>query len=54
MVASTSHDPPVGVSEEARVWVKEDEKAAHYRWVNKGCPLKEQVSGRVTKNMQGQ
>ena len=53
MVATSTHDPPAGVSDKAKVWIREDEKAAHYRWVNKGGPLKEQVSCRVTKDMQG-
>ena len=49
----SQHQPPPGVSQEARVWIREDERAAHFRWVNNGGPMKHQVTCRVTKDVHG-
>ena len=35
------------------MWIREDEKASTYRWVNKGGPAKDQVRCRVTKDIHG-
>ena len=48
------HEPPEGVSDTAKVWLREDDLSNHYRWVNNGGPTKEQVKCRVTKDVYGQ
>ena len=47
------HQPPEGVGPQTKVWIREDEKASTYRWVNKGGPAKDQVCCRVTKDIHG-
>ena len=47
------HSPREGVGDKARVWIREDERAAQFQWVNKGGPPQEQVKCRVTKDVHG-
>eukprot|EP00435_Cladocopium_sp_Y103_P070035 s255_g34.t1 len=54
MMVSMPHEPPEGLPPEARVWIREDKGAKHYKLVNAGGPAWEQVCCRVTKDVRGQ
>ena len=54
MMVSMPHEAPAGLLDDARVWIREDKGAKHYKVVNPGGPAWEQVCCRVTKDVRGE
>lgn len=54
MMVTMPHEAPEGLPKEAKVWIREDKGAKHYKMINPGGPAWEQVCCRVTKDVRGE
>ena len=54
MMVTMQHEAPEGLPKEAKVWIREDKGAKHYKMINPGGPAWEQVCCRVTKDVRGE